>query len=37
MVYAESALASLPDDVLRKVLVSNAAALYRVTATPSPD
>ena len=28
--YAESALSALPDDVLRKVLVSNAADLYGV-------
>ncbi|MCU1366070.1 MAG: amidohydrolase 2 [Ilumatobacteraceae bacterium] len=30
--YANEALASLPDDVLEKVLVSNAARLYRIAA-----
>jgi hypothetical protein len=30
--YAEEALGSLPEEVLRKVLVDNAAALYGVTA-----
>jgi predicted TIM-barrel fold metal-dependent hydrolase len=30
--YAEEALGALPDDVLRKVLVDNAAALYGVAA-----
>jgi predicted TIM-barrel fold metal-dependent hydrolase len=30
--YAESALSSLPEDILKKVLVTNAAALYGVAA-----